>query len=51
MNIISGTLDGSVDADSAEISAAIAINKNYEMLFFMSLLFYFGGEKVRCFKF
>jgi hypothetical protein len=46
MNIISGTLDGSVDADSAEASAAIAINKNYEMLFFMSLLFYFGGEKV-----
>ena len=46
MNIISGTLDGTVDPDGEEASTAIALNKNYEMLFFMSLLFYFGGEKV-----
>ena len=46
MTTISGTLDGSISADNEQALAARAINKNYEMLLFMSLLFYFGGEKV-----
>jgi len=46
MNIISDTLNGTLDADDAGAAQARSMNKNYEMLFFMSLLFYFGGEKV-----
>ena len=46
MNLISGVLNGSLDADSDHVLTANSINKNYEMLFFMSLLFYFGGDKV-----
>ena len=46
MNLISGTLDGSISADNEQALTARSLNKNYEMLFFMSLLFYFGGEKV-----
>ncbi len=46
MSTISGTLNGTIDADDAGAAQARSMNKNYEMLFFMSLLFYFGGEKV-----
>ncbi len=46
MSMISGTLDGTIDADNAGATAARELNKNYEMLFFMSLLFFFGGEKI-----
>ena len=46
MNLISSTLSGALEADNESVLAARELNKNYEMLFFMSLLFYFGGEKV-----
>lgn len=46
MNLISSTLSGDLEADNESVLSARELNKNYEMLFFMSLLFYFGGEKV-----